>query len=104
MKTFNYKGRIGKAVLAFSLMFGFGIMMSITAQAQGNNGEWQRRDQIRARREAMRQREAQRRAERQARRNNGTYNNGTYNNGGYNNDGTYNNGGYNNGGYNNQNQ
>ncbi|HEX5703914.1 MAG TPA: hypothetical protein VFX97_11985 [Pyrinomonadaceae bacterium] len=118
MKTINYNGKLGRAVLAFSLMFGFGIMMSSTAQAQDRNGQWQRRDrvdQIRARREALRQREAQiiaqRRAQRQAQRNdryhrngtynNGTYNNGTYNNGGYNNDGTYNNGGYRNGGYNN---
>ena len=112
MKTINYNGRVGRAVLAFSLMFGFGIMMSVTAQAQRrDNGEWQRRDrdwdQIRARREAMRQRQAQiiaeRRAQRQAQRNNGTYNNGTYNNGTYNN-GTYNNGTYNNGTYNNGNQ
>ena len=44
MKTINYNGILGRAVLAFSLMFGFGIMMSVTAQAQGsNNGEWQRR-------------------------------------------------------------
>ena len=99
MKTINYNGRVGRAVLAFSLMFGIGIMMSLTAQAQGN-GEWHRRDEMRARREAMRQRQAQiiaeRRAQRQAQRNNGTYNNGTYNNGTYNN-GTYNNGTYNNG-------
>ena len=48
MKTINYNGRVGKAVLAFSLMFGIGIMMSLTAQAQyRNNDEWQRRERDR---------------------------------------------------------
>ena len=108
MKTINYSGRMGKAVLAFSLMFGFGIMMSLTAQAQGrNDGEWQRREQDR--RIWQERHRDQKRARREARRNNrrdDRYERSTVygNNGGYNNDGTYNNGGYNNGGYNNQNQ
>jgi len=37
MKMINYKGRIGKALFAFSLLIGIGIMMSGTAQAQWRN-------------------------------------------------------------------
>src|SRR3954467_12396756 len=34
MKSINFKGTIGKAFLAFSLLFGIGIMSSTMAQAQ----------------------------------------------------------------------
>src|SRR4029453_135827 len=48
MRTINYNGKIGRAILAFSLMLGIGIMMSISAQAQGsNNDDWQRRERDR---------------------------------------------------------
>jgi hypothetical protein len=43
MKSINLKGAMGKALLAFSLLFGIGIMSSMTAQAQYRNdqGSWQ---------------------------------------------------------------
>jgi hypothetical protein len=102
MRTINYNGKVGRAIFAFSLMLGIGIMMNITAQAQGrDNGQWRRerdrriwqernRDQNRARRD-------DRRDDRYDRGN--VYgNNGTYDrNRGYGNNGVYNNGGYNNG-------
>ena len=88
MKSINYNGIVGRAVLAFSLMFGFGIMMSITAQAQGNNGEWQRERDRRIWQERQR-------ARREARRDN-RRDDGYDRNRGYGNDGTYNNGTYNN--------
>ena len=48
MKTNNLKGRIGGAILAFSLVLGIGIASSMTAQAQyRNDGQWQRRDRNR---------------------------------------------------------
>ena len=39
MRSINMKGKVGGAILAFSLVLGFGIMSCTTAQAQ-----WQRRD------------------------------------------------------------
>jgi hypothetical protein len=45
MKSNNLKGKLGGAILAFSLVLGIGIMSSMTAQAQyRNDGQWQRRD------------------------------------------------------------
>jgi hypothetical protein len=43
MKSINLKSAMGKALLAFSLLFGIGIMSSMTAQAQYRNdqGSWQ---------------------------------------------------------------
>lgn len=44
----NYRSKFGGALLVLSLLFGIGIMSSMTAQAQNrNNGEWQRRDRNR---------------------------------------------------------
>jgi hypothetical protein len=106
MKTFTSNGRVGKAIFVFALIFGIGLMMSISAQAQGRNDQWQRRerriwqqqhrDQIHARNDARR---AARRDDRYE-DNNGRYDR----NRGYGNDGGYNNGVYNNDGYNNGNQ
>jgi hypothetical protein len=43
MKSIDLKGAMGKTLLAFSLLFGIGIMSSMTAQAQYRNdqGSWQ---------------------------------------------------------------
>src|SRR6266496_2116187 len=129
MRTTNYIGKIGRAILAFSLMLGIGFMMSLTVQAQDrNNRQWQRHDRSRIdsedqnrdwRRDGNRNQDADRRRARRDDRyniygntgsygrnrvygNNGSYrnNNGNYNNGNYNNR-NYNNGVYNNGNYNN---
>ena len=40
MKSINLKGVMGKALLAFSLLFGIGIMSSMTAQAQYQNDRY----------------------------------------------------------------
>ena len=105
MKTINYKGKIGGAILAFSLMLGIGIMSSMTAQAQDrNNGQWERQDRNRTERQdqnrdwrnrSRRQDADQNRARHDDRydRNNGYRNNGSYDrNIGYGNNGGYNNG------------
>lgn len=39
MTTINFKGAMGKLFLAFSLLFGIGIMSSLTAQAQYRNDQ-----------------------------------------------------------------
>jgi hypothetical protein len=39
MKSINLKGAMGKGLLAFSLLFGIGIMSSMTAQAQYRNDQ-----------------------------------------------------------------
>jgi len=45
MKSINLKGAIGKAFLAFSLLFGIGIMSSTSAQAQWqDNRSYDNRD------------------------------------------------------------
>ena len=81
MKTTNYKGRIGTAIFALSLILGVGIMMSVTTQAQGrNNGEWQRRERDRRiwqerNRDQNRDRRNDRRDDRNRYGNNGDYNN-----------------------------
>lgn len=49
MTTNNYSSKVGGALVVLSLLFGIGIMSSMTAQAQSrNNGEWQRRDSNRS--------------------------------------------------------
>ncbi len=114
MRKINYKGKIGGAILGFSLVLGIGIVSSVTAQAQDrNDGQWQRRDRNRSdsqdqNRDWRRDRD-QNRARRDDRydRDNGYGNNGSYDrNTGYGNNGRYDrNRGYgNNGGYNNGNQ
>lgn len=40
MKSINLKGTMGKALLAFSLLFGIGIMTSMTAHAQYQNDRY----------------------------------------------------------------
>jgi hypothetical protein len=48
MTTIDYRSKVGGALLVLSLLFGIGIMSSMTAQAQGRqNGEWKRRDRNR---------------------------------------------------------
>ena len=48
MTTIDYRSKVGGALLVLSLLFGIGIMSSVTAQAQGrHNGEWKRRDRDR---------------------------------------------------------
>src|SRR3954468_18148948 len=44
MKSINFKGAIGKAFLAFSLLFGIGIMSSTMAQAQWQQNNRDRYD------------------------------------------------------------
>lgn len=44
MKSINLKDAIGKAFLAFSLLFGIGMMSSMTAQAQWQNPNYDNRD------------------------------------------------------------
>src|SRR5882724_367771 len=103
MKTIDYKGKIGGAILAFSLVLGIGIMSSMTAQAQDcNNGQWERQDRNRTERQdqnrdwrnrSRRQDVDQNRARHDDRydRNNGYRNNGSYDrNRGYGNNGGYN--------------
>lgn len=46
MRIIN-NGRVGKAIFAFTLMFGIGLMMSLTTQAQNRNDDWQRRERDR---------------------------------------------------------
>lgn len=87
MGSFNFKGKIGGAIFAASLVLGIGIMSSTTAQAQRrNDGQWQRRD--RSRQERI-YRNDRRRNDDRYRRNDGYGNNGR--NRGYGNNGGYNN-------------
>src|SRR6185436_20509753 len=99
MTTINYRSKVGGALLVLSLLFGIGIISSLTAQAQDrNNGQLHRRDRNRTdNRDWRRNRNGKHdRDENRARRddrydrdnrygNNDNYNNGRYNNGGYNN-------------------
>ena len=63
MRSINLKGAMGKVLLGFSLLFGIGIMSSITAQAQ-----WQT-DPYRNDRDYQREREREQRRREQERRN-----------------------------------
>lgn len=102
MKSMDLKGKIGGAILAFSIIFGIGIISSLTAQAQwrGDRDRSERRDRDREwRRDRERNRDrdngdwnrddSYRRDDRYRR--NGDY--GTYRgrNGGYGGNGGYNN-------------
>ena len=72
MKSIHLKGMMGRFFLGFALLFGIGIMSSITAQAQWQNNPYGR-DTYYERQQRQREREMrreQRRREREARRNN----------------------------------
>ena len=96
MKSIHLKGTMGRFFLGFALLFGIGVMSSITAQAQWQNNPYGR-DTYYERQQRQREREMrreQRRREREARRNNRVYDNYGYGNNGYGNDGYGNQRGY----------
>lgn len=99
MKSDNLRKSIGRVLLAFSFIAGFGLISSTAVQAQWRNRDrdYRRND----RRDDRRDRDYNR--SRDNRRNDQYGRNGGYNNGGYNNGG-YNSGRYGNGGYGNINQ
>jgi hypothetical protein len=75
MKTIQLKNILGKALLAFSLLFGIGILSSMTAQAQYQNDRYDRRDDRYDRDQRRRNRDWRRdRNRRDDRYNNGRYN------------------------------
>jgi hypothetical protein len=88
--NFNHlQSKIGRAILALSLLFGIGMATSVTTQAQYQNDQW--RQQRRYEREQIRrQREYQREQARRQRQSAG-YGNYGYGNNGY---GNYGNNGY----------
>lgn len=59
MKSIHF-GRLGKLLLAFSFLFGIGIMTSTTAQAQWGNNDPYYRDRAAQREQRRREREARR--------------------------------------------
>lgn len=95
MKSVHLKGKIGGAILAFSIIFGIGVATSLTAQAQwGGNDQYRRdRDWRRHRdRDRDRDRDDDYDARERARRDDYYRRNGGYgNNGGYGGYGGYNN-------------
>jgi len=82
MNTINLRGKITNVVLSLSLLFGIGLALKTTAQAQYRNDAYYRRQQREQQREQLRrQREyqrEQRRAQRQAQRRGGSYGNYGY--------------------------
>ena len=53
MKSIHLKSRLGGALLAFSIMFGFGVATTMTAKAQGTyrNDQYRRDDRYQRRRD-----------------------------------------------------
>ena len=88
MKSIHLKETMGRFFLGFALLFGIGIMSSITAQAQWQNNPYGQ-DRSYERQQRQRERAIRReqiRREREARRNNRVYDNRGYDNRGYNDD------------------
>lgn len=89
MKSIHLKGTMGRFFLGFALLFGIGIMSSITAQAQWQNNPYGQDRATYERQQRQRERairREQQRREREAARNNRGYDNRGYDNRGYNDD------------------
>src|SRR5215210_4667754 len=87
MNSNHLQSKIGRLILAFSLLFGIVMVSGVTIQAQYPNDQWRQqrryeREQIRRQREYQRE-QMRRQRERGRYDNNGYSNNGYYGNNGY---------------------